>query len=243
MSTQTDDRLTQIRLPGQAAAPDGPCDMTGMFVMHHAFRRDLPRFTAAARSTPLDDAATWSALRRRWDDFARELHHHHTKEDEAIWPLLLERVDAAGDHEAHAVLTDMEAEHSAIDPLLAQVEQSLADLTSTRPQTEHRDSLARAFAGLTELLDQHLAHEERAAIPVIQERISAEEWAHLEKTALRASGTPKQMMFLLAWAAEGMPDEVLARLLGGAPLPVRVLLKLGRRGYARSNRRAFVHVD
>jgi iron-sulfur cluster repair protein YtfE (RIC family) len=242
MSTQTDDQPTQVRLPGQAAAPDGPCDMTGMFVMHHAFRRDLPRFTAAARSTPLDDAATWRALRRRWDDFARELHHHHTKEDEAIWPLLLARVEAAGDVEAHAVLTDMEAEHSAIDPLLAEVESSLADLNSTAPRAEHRERLAAAFASLTDLLDRHLAHEERAAIPVIQERIGAEEWAHLEAAALRAKGTPKQMMFLLAWAAEDLPADVLARLLGGAPLPVRVLLRLGRRGYASSNRRAFAHV-
>jgi len=242
VSTDTDDHPAQIRLAGQAAAPGGPCDMTGMFVMHHAFRRDLPRFTAAARSTPLDDAATWSALRRRWDDFARELHHHHTKEDEAIWPLLLERVDAAGDHEAHAVLTDMEAEHSSIDPLLAQVETSLAQLTSASRGPAHRDLLVSAFADLTELLDQHLAHEERAAIPVIQERITAQEWAHLEATALRAKGTPRQMMFLLAWAAEGLPDEVLARLLDGAPLPVRILLRLGRRGYARSDQRAFSHV-
>ena len=42
MSTTTDlGHPRQLRLPGQTAAPDGPVDMTIMYVMHHAFRRDL----------------------------------------------------------------------------------------------------------------------------------------------------------------------------------------------------------
>ena len=49
--------LDQIHLPGQAAAPAGPVDMTAMFVMHWAFRRDLDRFAAAVIRTPVEDRA------------------------------------------------------------------------------------------------------------------------------------------------------------------------------------------
>ena len=84
----------QLLLPGQAAAPGGPADMTMMYVMHHAFRRDLGRFADAVAATPLDDRTTWKALAARWDRFFEILHHHHAAEDELIWPFLMERADA-----------------------------------------------------------------------------------------------------------------------------------------------------
>ena len=87
----------QLDLPGQTHVAEGPNDHTGMYVMHHAFRRDLRMFTAAAAATPLDDRDTWRALEARWRGFARILHHHHSGEDRVLWPSLLTRVDAAGD--------------------------------------------------------------------------------------------------------------------------------------------------
>jgi hypothetical protein len=50
MST-TDSYPRQVSLSGQAAVADGPYDQTGMYVMHHAFRRDLARFESAVRRT------------------------------------------------------------------------------------------------------------------------------------------------------------------------------------------------
>ena len=49
----------QLRLPGQAAAPDGPLDPFMMYVLHHGFRRDLADFAATVPVTPVDDAGTW----------------------------------------------------------------------------------------------------------------------------------------------------------------------------------------
>ena len=105
-------------LRGQAAAPDGPADLSMMYVLHHGFRRDLARFAEAARRTPTADRSTWAALLARWDLFALLLHDHHHKEDEILWPLLRERATAAGDTAAEQVLDEMEAEHATIDPLL-----------------------------------------------------------------------------------------------------------------------------
>ena len=83
----------QVTFPGQAAAPEGPVDMFMMYTMHHAFRRDLRDFATAVPKTPVDDRPRWQALQRRWELFATALHRHHTGEDEALWPLLLERAD------------------------------------------------------------------------------------------------------------------------------------------------------
>src|SRR5690349_548246 len=83
----------QLFLPGQAAAPDGPVDMFMMYLMHHAFRRDLRRFAEAVPHTPVDDRATWVALADRWGRFADVLHKHHSGEDAGVWPFLLARAD------------------------------------------------------------------------------------------------------------------------------------------------------
>lgn len=230
-----------LLLPGQAAAPAGPCDMTGMYVVHHAFRRDLRRFVQAARRTPIHDRTTWKALSVRWDRFAHELHQHHTKEDQGIWPLLLERVDA----EQRVVLEAMESEHATIDPLLLRVEDGLRMLVTGPPAgiaAEVASGLADALGDLAVRLDLHLSHEETDAIRIIQEHVSAREWEHLEETVLRGSPTPRQMLFMLPWVSDELPPSAPHRLFGDAPAPVHWLLALGRRGYNRLDRRAFRHV-
>ena len=116
MSTHTPtDWPTQLFLPGQTAAPEGPVDMQMMYVLHHAFRRDLDRFVAAARTTPATDRVTWHLLSGRWQVFCEQLHHHHEGEDRAIWPCLREH----GSADDVATLDAMEAEHAEIDPLLS----------------------------------------------------------------------------------------------------------------------------
>ena len=77
---------TQVRLPGQTAAHPGPVDMTMMYVMHHAFRRDLAVLSAAAAVTPATDRRAWAALADRWALFAEALHLHHSGEDQGLWP-------------------------------------------------------------------------------------------------------------------------------------------------------------
>ena len=84
---------TQLSFPGQEAAPEGPVDMFMMYVMHHAFRRDLVDFAAAVPRTPAGERETWRTLQARWELFATVLHNHHSGEDAGLWPLLLERAE------------------------------------------------------------------------------------------------------------------------------------------------------
>src|SRR3954447_4532430 len=164
----------QVTFPGQAAAPHGPCDLLPMFLMHHAFRRDLRMFSAAAAATPLEDRATWRALESRWRGFARILHHHHSGEDRLLWPLLLARVDAAGDAAGRATLEAMEAEHGEIDPLLSRCAEGLARLAAV-PDADARAALVVRLSATQERLGAHLGHEERDAMVLLQRTITPEE--------------------------------------------------------------------
>lgn len=233
--------MKAVLLPGQAAAADGPADLTMMYVLHHGFRRDLARFVVAARRTPLTDVVTWGALLERWDLFALLLHDHHHKEDEYVWPLLRSSVAAAGDEQAATVLDAMETEHAAIDPLLSSVRADL-DLLSRAADAGARDTLEVSIVSAQDVLNHHLAHEERDAIALLQRCVAADDWAKLERKHLRGGLGPGDLLRLLPWSVQDLPEPVAAELLAEAGLPFRLMLRLGRRRYQRLDAAAFKHV-
>jgi hypothetical protein len=229
----------QLRLPGQVHAAAGPHDLSGMFVAHHAFRRDLDRFAAAARNTPVNDGEAWAALTGRWARFGEVLHHHHTTEDTAIWPPLLERVDEAGDAGARVTLEEMEAEHELIDPLLAGCAAGFASMAAA-PVAENKGPLADLVVATRDSLAQHLAHEEGEALPILQRHMTADGWARAERVA--GSGTSMRALgFLVPWAADGLGLDVLQRAFGTNPA-LKAVLRLTRNRYARTEAVAFRHV-
>ncbi|MBF4761803.1 hemerythrin domain-containing protein [Nocardioides islandensis] len=228
----------QITLPGQSSVADGPHDQSGMYVMHHAFRRDLAAFEAAVRATPIGDAATWRALGDRWTDFATVLHHHHGVEDEHLWPVLLAATteDATGTALLHA----MQAEHERIDPSLTAVAAGFATMVE-HPCADHRNALDVHVTATRAALLAHLAHEETEALPLLQRTLSVEQNAAFEKAAQRAY--PLRMIpFLLPWASDGLPDDVRRRIVESAGPAYGLLLRLLRGRYERAERRAFRYV-
>ena len=114
--------MTTQNLPGTDAARHGTgdADLTIMLAAHDAFRRDLTRLARAAAAADLSDPARRQSVAAGWELFKRELHLHHTAEDELIWPVLRPRL-AHSEH-ALSVLDAMEEEHERIDPLLAAVD-------------------------------------------------------------------------------------------------------------------------
>ena len=228
--------MTTTLLPGQAAAPAGPCDLTGMYLMHHAFRRDLRDLAAAVRATPPDATGTWAALRHRWGRFAHLLHHHHEVEDRVLWPLLLERTAAAGDREGLAVLEAMESEHALIDPLLVQ-----ARLLIDAPVPD-REALHDVITDAAETLGQHLAHEETDAVALVQRYVAGPEWEALEKKEFRGRPSIGELRFQLPWMVEGLPDDAVRPLVKSAGPVFALVLALSRRSFARHQRTALRYV-
>lgn len=228
----------QLTLPGQAAAPAGPVDLKMMYVMHHGFRRDLNRFTAAVAETPLDDRDTWVALAERWDSFFTVLHHHHSGEDAGLWPLLLERV---ADVE-RATLLAMEDEHSQIDPLLTACAEGFAVLAGDRAGVDDGDvraALVVRMAATRDALARHLAHEESDAMTLVQRHLTPADWERLEEEHFRKGVGFSHLRFTVCWIAEDLPAGVRNGLFAEAGLPFRILWLVSRGGFRRAERRAF----
>lgn len=234
--------VPQLMLPGQAAAPDGPVDMFTMYVMHHAFRRDLADFATAVSATPVVDVATWRALNDRWQRFGAVLHHHHHGEDEHLWPLLLERVDAAGDTAARDTLEAMEAEHEQIDPLLAACSDGLQLMASGNGTEDDRAALAVRMVATRQCLGRHLDHEERDAMAILQAHLTQEEWTATEEHAFRDGLPPRQLLFIIPWAGSGLTGPARDDVWRRQPAAFRLVYRLTRRSFRRQQARAFRYV-
>ncbi len=241
MAKQTDARTSpprpQLSLPGQAHTAEGPHDQTGMYVMHHALRRDFSRFVAAVENTPISERVVWTALAERWLRTADVLHHHHSAEDDELWPLLQQHAERAGAEEDLSTLADMEAEHERLDAALTAGREAFSAM-SEHPCADHRNALEIRLSAAREALLEHLAHEETQALPMLQRTLSDQENQAFEK-AVEKRYPLRMVPFLLPWAMDEVPDEARDRLLDTTPPGYGLLLRLLRRRYERGERRAF----
>jgi iron-sulfur cluster repair protein YtfE (RIC family) len=226
-----------MTLAGQAHTAEGPLDMSGMYLMHHAFRRDLDRFVVAVQRTPPEDVEAWRALAVRWERFGSTLHHHHEVEDRTLWPPLLTLVDAASDAGARRTLEAMQAEHRTIDPQLAACGAQFAAMVES-PTAGIRYGLVDAMTAIRDSLARHLAHEETDTLPLIQRALQPEAWNYFERAAQKAY-RPRELAFLVPWAADGLDPETLARAFGSAGWIFRVLFLATRGRFAKREAVAF----
>lgn len=193
-------------------------DFTPMYASHDAFRRDLERLAAAVA----EGRAHTAPVRAGWENFRHQLHIHHTAEDGDLWPRV--RTRAAGRPRDLALLDDMEAEHSRIDPLLDAVDTALADQAPELPD------LVRA---LRATLDDHLKHEEDSALPLMQDVLTAADWGAFTGRIRQTQGLRGAALFV-PWIIDGAPPADRDRFLGALPPPVRVLNRLfWQAGYRR----------
>ena len=232
--------VEQLTLPGQAAAPEGPVDMAGMFLMHHGFRRDLDNFVRIVPLAGLEDRALWRRLAQRWRYFSIVLHKHHTGEDDGLWPLLVNRVDTAGDTTGHATLEAMEAEHADIDPLLESCGRGFDRLAATS-DADARAALEVRLVAARRTLGEHLAHEEGEALTLVQRYLSQQDWETIEPDHFAAGYSPVESLKALCWVLHGLPEparEALFRQpgVGLLQLPWKWIL---RPVFARAERRVF----
>jgi iron-sulfur cluster repair protein YtfE (RIC family) len=224
--------MTTQNMPGTDAARHGTgdADLTIMLAAHHAFRRDLTRLARAAAAADLSDPARRRSVAAGWELFKRELHLHHTAEDELIWPALRPRL--AHSQHALSVLDAMEEEHGRIDPLLAAVDAGFAaaarDSEAARDVIDARgpgiDRLADVIDALTSTLTGHLAHEERDGLPLIGVALTAGEWRKVGFRIARQNGmSAGSEMF--AWMLDGADRSAATDTLGQLPPPVRLLYR------------------
>jgi Hemerythrin HHE cation binding domain len=204
--------MTTQNLPGTNAARHGTgdADLTIMIAAHDAFRRDLTRLARTASAA--NDPARRQSVQAGWELFKRELHIHHTAEDEIIWPTLRPRL--AYSPAAQSVLAAMEAEHELIDPLLAAVDQAFA----------RQDPAADVIDALTSTLTGHLAHEERDGLPLIGVALTAAEWRGVGRKIASKNGLAAGSE-MFAWILDDADRDHSKATLAQLPPPLRLLYR------------------
>jgi iron-sulfur cluster repair protein YtfE (RIC family) len=231
MTTQT----PALPFPVTPRRPDDPeADLTGFTMIHRALRsgtRDL-----AGAATAIGAGAPCPASRRgAYVAFAtevlHEIHLHHTREDDVLWPVIAASAGAAVDLEP---LTD---DHTELHHVLARAEEALRAFAAAADVRAAAAPLGAVLTEMADLLDEHIVEEEAEVFPVIREHVSAQDFAACEKRFQKGS-SPKHLMFVLPWIiAQCMPEERTAAL-AQAPAPLKVLLTLGEGRWRR--RRAVV---
>ena len=192
-----------------------------MLAAHQAFRRDLDRLVRAAAEAGPADPAKHQSVAAGWELFKRELHLHHTAEDELIWPVLRPRL--AHSENALSVLDAMEQEHERIDPLLAAVDSAFAPRDGA-DDWPGEDRLADVIEVLASTLTGHLAHEERDGLPLIGVALTSAEWRGVGRKIARKNGISNGAE-MFAWMLDGADRQHAAATLGQLPPPLRLLYR------------------
>ncbi|MBX9398856.1 hemerythrin domain-containing protein [Streptomyces sp. TRM72054] len=181
-------------------------DMTMMFAIHDALRRELERIARITARVDEDPRHVLSTA-VGWELFKKFLTIHHTSEDVTVWPVMQQAL--AGKSAELALLDDMEAEHAVIDPLLADIDAALAD----------RDSGLERLGGLTDTLytklSGHLDHEERDALQLMDITMTSEQWAAFSAEQRTRVGDDSR--YYLPWLLDDMDVAKVAGILGKMP--------------------------
>jgi hypothetical protein len=174
---------------------------TMLMTSHQAFRRDLGRFQRALATL---DTSRIGALREEWKQYRDTLHHHHTIEDESIFPDMKKNHPQMVDAVNHLL-----EQHHRIEPILERGDKAFAAL----PETHDAHDVLEA---LRVLLDAHLDMEEAVVVPLLRDAkefpLPPDEGA----AAMYADG--------FAWSTQGIAPEVCEKI--NAMLPRALVDKL-----------------
>ena len=207
-------------------------DTDEMVLIHTFVRREFRLAAGVLRQVHDGDTHRAAVVADHLEFLGRFLHHHHTIEDELLWPLLLERVP----EELSPIVHLMEAQHAGVDGALEAIGELLPRWRATAA-ADLRDTLAEQYDALYVGLAEHLDAEEQRLLPIAARALTQAEWDALGAEGRRRSDRREGPLVLGMFGYEGDP-AVFARMLAGAPWPVRVLLpRLGRRTFRRHAQR------
>ena len=197
----------RLRARQDSGQGDAPAEVGFMRTIHAALRRDLSRLREAAAQLDSPAGAPPTVL-TGWDAFRAQLGNHHAAEDDDLWPVLRRELSGAADV---ASVDAMVEEHRHIPPALAGVDAALRG----------GGELAAPAELLSTVVLDHLAHEEREVIPLIERHLTRAQWrAFLLKERDRRS--PRQRPEFLTWILDAAGEQDAAAVLAEMPPPARL---------------------
>jgi iron-sulfur cluster repair protein YtfE (RIC family) len=214
--------MTTTRTP----TPARP-DTHEMIVVHNLFRRLFGDLPGLIRGVADGDVARAARLCDSVDELTIGLEHHHTGEDELLWPKLLERVGPEC-----ATILRAEEQHERVHELLELVQARVATFRGAA-RTSDRDSLAATLTELDAALREHMADEERYVLPLVEEHLTVAEWAELGDRG--RAGIPKDRLLIqLGWMLDGLSKPERRNFMRPLPLAAKVAwVLIGKRQFAK----------
>ena len=200
-------RLRARRASGEA---DAPAEVGFMRALHAALRRDLSRLRDAAAQIDSSAGAPATVL-AGWDTFRAELDNHHQAEDDDLWPVLRRELSDPGEL---ASVDAMVEEHKHIEPALAGVDAALRG----------GGELAAPVETLSTVVLDHLAHDEREVLPLIEQHMTRAQWrAFMVKE--RNKRPPRERPEFLTWVLDDAGEQDAAAVLTELPPPARLVYR------------------
>ncbi|GIH29267.1 hypothetical protein Aph01nite_75770 [Acrocarpospora phusangensis] len=201
-----------------------------MVIIHRVFRRESRLLPEIVGRVAAGDAERAKVVADYYRSYADGLHHHHTNEDNLLWPKLLARVDL----EAELVLR-MEAQHEVVAATMERVAALLPEWERTAAPGL-RDRIVAILREHREALVEHLGEEEERILPLVAEHITVAEWNALGEQAFRElakESATKKFISLGAILEEITPEEH-AHFMADKPALVKLAWNLfGKRVYAK----------
>jgi hemerythrin-like domain-containing protein len=217
--------------------PRGPGDpepdLLGIALAHRAMVTDVGRVAdltvAIAEGRTLCGPDRARSLARYIDLLCDSIHHHHTVEDEVLWPII--EASAGG----YIDLTELTEDHAALDPRLDRVRALAASFRMSGGHNIAAIPLKAALAELHTMLGEHIADEERDVFGVIRRHVSVSDWVAVEKAAQRGG----RLSFDGPRTLAVMTDDERAALKDEVSPVLWAFVRLMSRRHRRFERRVF----
>src|SRR5947207_2427308 len=164
--------VIRLRARRGLSQADAPADVSFMRALHAALRRDLSRLRDAAAQLDGSAGAPPTVL-AGWDAFRAQLDNHHSAEDDDLWPVLRRELSDPAELASVHVMVE---EHRHIPSALADVDAALRG----------GGALSESVERLSAVVLDHLAHEEREVLPLLERHLTRAQWrAFLHKERSR----------------------------------------------------------
>ncbi len=216
-----------------AVPPDAGCDTSDMLVVHGLLRHVHTAAPTLVAGVTDGDVARANVVADHLDFLTRFLHNHHQTEDLVIWDKLSARSPGCAIH-----VELMKRQHHRVGALLDSLQPRVAAWRADGSGTE-RAAVERLLRDINDTLFDHLGQEEAKILPEIAVTWTQKEWDQLGKHA-RGGVAMKNIMILIGFTAESMPEDVAKEMWRDAPALLKMLYRLyGRRRFEEYRRRLY----
>jgi iron-sulfur cluster repair protein YtfE (RIC family) len=229
--------VTTLRIIIPRCADEPVPDLTKHALLHRAMTVDMRRLAETAGQIALRPhriaPRRVAALRDYLAGVIAEIRSHHQLEDNAAWPMV--RAAAGPQATALAALTEG---HRQLDPLLDAATELASRLALSPADRMIAIGLTATLRELSELLNRHVADEEREVFPLIRAHVRIEDHAWLQQQ-FRRNLSVRTVPFMMPWAVHHATEEELPQILAAAEWPLRLQLRISWRRFATRERLVF----